>query len=313
MHIALPENHLKHIVSTDQFTDLRLLKQLFQTTDQLRQLPDIECLELLRHKLLATMFYEPSTRTRLSFETAMYRMGGQVISSENANISSSTVKGETIEDTVRTLGTYANAVVLRHPEEGTARKASQASAVPVINAGDGPGEHPTQALLDLYTLLRHLGGSLNGKTIALVGDLLYGRTVHSLLKLLTLYKGVHIILVAPPELRMPASYQHAGVPLEQVDNLTGIQEQVDALYVTRIQKERFRDKTAYRQLQEHYTINKKTLKVLRPHGVIMHPLPRAGEIATEVDADPRAMYFEQIQNGIFVRMALLYWLLADTA
>ncbi|OGY37342.1 MAG: aspartate carbamoyltransferase [Candidatus Andersenbacteria bacterium RIFCSPHIGHO2_12_FULL_45_11b] len=311
MHIALPENHLKHIVSTDQFTDLHLLKQLFQATDRLRRMPDVERLELLRHKLLATIFYEPSTRTRLSFETAMYRMGGQVISSENADISSSTTKGETIEDTIRTLGTYADIIVLRHPEQGTAEKAAKASLIPVINAGDGAGEHPTQALLDLYTLLRHLGGSLNGKTIALVGDLLYGRTVHSLVKLLTLYENVRIILVSPPQLRMPPAYKHIGVTWEEVDNLTAVKEQVDALYVTRIQKERFQNQATYKKLQQNYVINKKTLKVLKSDGVIMHPLPRVGEIATEVDADPRAMYFEQIQNGIFVRMALLYWLLAN--
>ena len=311
MHIALPENHLKHIVSTDQFTDLHLLKQLFQATDRLRRMPDGERLELLRHKLLATIFYEPSTRTRLSFETAMYRMGGQVISSENADISSSTTKGETIEDTIRTLGTYADIIVLRHPEQGTAEKAAKASLIPVINAGDGAGEHPTQALLDLYTLLRHLGGSLNGKTIALVGDLLYGRTVHSLVKLLTLYENVRIILVSPPQLRMPPAYKHIGVTWEEVDNLTAVKEQVDALYVTRIQKERFQNQATYKKLQQNYVINKKTLKVLKSDGVIMHPLPRVGEIATEVDADPRAMYFEQIQNGIFVRMALLYWLLAN--
>ena len=257
MHIALPENHLKHIVSTDQFTDLHLLKQLFQATDRLRRMPDVERLELLRHKLLATIFYEPSTRTRLSFETAMYRMGGQVISSENADISSSTTKGETIEDTIRTLGTYADIIVLRHPEQGTAEKAAKASLIPVINAGDGAGEHPTQALLDLYTLLRHLGGSLNGKTIALVGDLLYGRTVHSLVKLLTLYENVRIILVSPPQLRMPPAYKHIGVTWEEVDNLTAVKEQVDALYVTRIQKERFQNQATYKKLQQNYVINKR--------------------------------------------------------
>lgn len=312
MRIHPPRTRLSHIVSTDQFNDLHLLSQLFQLTDQLRALSEAARLKLLPHKLLATFFYEPSTRTRLSFETAMYRLGGQVISSENAGISSSAAKGETIEDTIRTLGTYADAIVLRHPEKGTAQKAAAVSPVPVINAGDGAGEHPTQALLDLYTLLRHLGGSLDGKRIALVGDLLYGRTVHSLVKLLSLYRGVQIVVVSPPKLAMPPAYRQRGVAWEQADSLAAIQGQVDALYVTRIQQERFRDRAVYKKLQRSYVINQATLKVLKPHGVIMHPLPRVGEIAAEVDADPRAMYFEQIQHGIFVRMALLYWLLSDT-
>lgn len=311
MHTLLSGTRFRHIVSTDQFNNVQVLNELFEAVDHVQTLSATERLSLLPHKLLATIFFEPSTRTRLSFETAMYRLGGQVISSESAGISSSGTKGETIEDTIRTLGAYADAIVLRHPERGSVAKAAEVSSVPVINAGDGAGEHPTQALLDLYTLSTHLGRSLHGKTIALVGDLLYGRTVHSFIKLLSLYKHVRIILVSPRELKIPSEYKPSEVAWEEVDNFSAIGDQVDALYVTRIQKERFLDQSTYTKLQRSYVVNKATLKILKPNGIIMHPLPRVGEISPEVDTDPRAMYFEQIRNGVFVRMALLQWLLSD--
>lgn len=269
----------------------------------------------LRGRVLATLLYEPSTRTRLSFEAAMVRLGGGVISTENAREHSSGVKGETLEDTARIVGTYADAVVVRHYEEGAAARMASTSPVPVINAGDGTGEHPTQALLDLYTMLQELG-HIDGLRIALVGDLANGRTVHSLCRLLPLFRDVRLSLVSPPATRMRRDVldllRAHGVAYEESDDLIDVAGRVDVLYQTRVQKERFADAGAYARARARggYTVDRALMDILPSTAIVMHPLPRVDEIAVEVDADPRAAYFRQARNGLYVRMALLALLLA---
>jgi len=267
----------------------------------------------LRRRVLATLLYEPSTRTRLSFEAAMARLGGTVISTENAREHSSGTKGETLEDTARVVGAYADAIVVRHYEEGAAARMASTSPVPVVNAGDGTGEHPTQALLDLYTMRQELG-RVDGLRLALVGDLANGRTVHSLCRLLPLFRDVRLFLVSPPTTRMRPDvleYLRAhGVAYEESDNLAAVASHVDVLYQTRVQKERFASVDEYNRVKGLYIVDRALMDVLRREAIVMHPLPRVDELSPDVDADPRAAYFRQARNGLFVRMALLKMLLA---
>jgi len=258
---------------------------------------------------MATLFYEPSTRTRFSFETAMYRLGGSVISTENAAEFSSVAKGETLEDTVRILNGYADVLVLRHYEVGSAKRAASVSRIPVINAGDGAGQHPTQALLDLYTIHKEIG-SIDGLHIAMVGDLAQGRTVRSLTYLLSKFQNIRIYFVAPPSLKMKEDIldhlREKQVWYTEETDLDKVLPEVDVVYQTRIQKERFGDRTAdYEQCRGVYVISSESLRLMKANAIVMHPLPRLDEIAMEVDSDPRAAYFRQAQNGLYVRMALL--------
>jgi aspartate carbamoyltransferase catalytic subunit len=257
---------------------------------------------------MAALFYEPSTRTRLSFESAMLRLGGRTIGTDNAREFSSASKGETLEDTIRIVAGYADVIVLRHPEDGAARRAAAVSDVPVINGGDGKGQHPTQSLLDLYTIRDELG-RLDGVKVAMVGDLANGRTVRSLAHLLSRYRDVEVWFVAPSEVAMrddvKAHLDRCGVPWHETQDLEEVLPEVDVVYQTRIQKERFTDEEAYRRVRGVYVIRPETMRRLRPDAIVMHPLPRLDEIDPAVDGDPRAAYFRQARNGVQVRMALL--------
>lgn len=263
-------------------------------------------------KILATIFYEPSTRTRLSFESAMLRLGGSVITTENAREFSSAIKGETIEDTVRMVNGYADAIAMRHHEEGALERAVAVSDIPILSAGDGPGEHPTQALLDLYTI-HHEIGRIDDLRIAMVGDLRYGRTVRSLSRLLRETNNCEIVFVAPEAVKMRDDIKDkldaAGVKWREETDLHKAMSEVDVVYQTRIQKERFTSEAEYLAVKGTYIIDAEAMTHLSPTGIVMHPLPRVDEITPEVDADPRAAYFRQANNGVFVRMALLKQLL----
>jgi aspartate carbamoyltransferase len=261
---------------------------------------------LLEGKILATLFYEPSTRTRLSFEAAMQRLGGGVISMGSVE-SSSVAKGETLTDTVRTVSQYADVIVIRHPGTGSAREAADAVPIPVINAGDGTGQHPTQALLDIYTIQKELG-SLKNLTISMVGDLKNGRTVHALVELLSLYQA-RLYFVSPSLLRMPEEIinhlKQKGIKIEETEDMLKAGNASNLIYMTRIQKERFPDLTDYERVKGSYIINEEFLRKLKKKITILHPLPRVDEISPEVDTYPGAAYFRQVRNGVFVRMALL--------
>lgn len=300
---------MQHIVAVEQF-DRGWIERLFAEADLMRDLPADA--EPLRGKILASIFYEPSTRTRLSFESAMMRLGGNVISTENAREFSSAIKGETIEDTIRMVSGYADAVAMRHHEEGALARAIAVAEVPILNAGDGPGEHPTQALLDLYTIHHELG-RIDDLRIAMVGDLKYGRTVRSLSLLLRQTNNCHILFVAPPQVDMRDDIKDAldaaGVSWEEQPDLEKAMSSADVVYQTRIQKERFSNESEYLDVKGTYVITPEQMQVLGEHAIVMHPLPRVDEIAVEVDADPRAAYFRQAKNGVFVRMALLKQLL----
>jgi aspartate carbamoyltransferase len=294
------------ILSVSQF-DREDLETLFQVAHEMCGMVErIGTFDLLKGKVLTNLFYEPSTRTSSSFVAAIERLGGSVVQINNVTYSSVS-KGETLEDTVRTMESYTDAVVLRHPEKGAAARAAAAAAKPVINAGDGPGEHPTQALLDAYTIREEMGG-IDGLTVTMLGDLKYGRTVHSLAKLLTLY-GVKINYVSPEILMMPEllvkEIDAAGIDQYETTDLDEVLADTDVLYVTRIQKERFEDAAEYDLVKDSYVITPETLTTAKERMIVMHPLPRVGEIAPEVDADPRAAYFRQMEYGMYVRMALL--------
>lgn len=264
--------------------------------------------DLLKGKLLANVFMEPSTRTSSSFQAAMKRLGGLVVCVNET--SSSSQKGETLHDTIRCLECYADVVVLRHPIKGSALVAAEATKKPVLNAGDGVGEHPTQAMLDLYTIYSELGDleKLKGKVVTMVGDLKYGRTVHSLSKLLAMY-GTTFNYVSPESLKMPRyvydELAAQGIEQNETTDLDSVINQTDVLYVTRVQKERFENEADYNAVKDSFRITLDTIKDAKSKMVIMHPLPRVGEIAEEVDNDPRAAYFRQMENGMYVRMALL--------
>ena len=261
---------------------------------------------------MASLFYEPSTRTRFSFEAAMLRLGGSIITTENAREFSSAAKGESLYDSTRIINGYADIIVMRHHEAGSAEKAAQVSTAPVINAGDGAGQHPTQALLDLYTIQSHFH-EINNLKVAMVGDLKYGRTVRSLSYLLTKYSGIRIFFVSPSVCRMESDIKNyldkAGVSWEEETDLDTVLPLVDCVYMTRIQRERFIVPEDYDEAAGKYILTLDKVRRMKPDAIIMHPLPRLNEIPQEVDDDPRAYYFEQAQNGLYIRMALLYLLL----
>ncbi len=268
--------------------------------------------EVCKYKKLATLFYEPSTRTRLSFEAAMLNLGGSVLGFSSAD-SSSAAKGESIADTIRVISCYADICAMRHPKEGAPLRASMYSKIPVINAGDGGHQHPTQTLTDLMTIRRRLG-RLENLTIGLCGDLKFGRTVHSLIKSLSRYSGIRFILISPEELRVPdyiirEVLQPKGIPYEEVTSLEDAMPQLDILYMTRVQKERFFNEEDYIRLKDSYILTEEKMKLAKENMAVLHPLPRVNEITLPVDDDPRAAYFEQVQNGVYVRMALIMTLL----
>lgn len=303
MTLAATPRRLEHVVSSEQF-DRDLLAELFTRADRLAGRRD----DRLAGRIMATLFYEPSTRTRLSFESAMLRLGGAVVGTEAAHQFSSAIKGETLEDTIRMVSSYADVIVLRHEQAGAAARAAAVASVPVVNAGDGPGEHPTQALLDLYTIRSELGGA-EGVHIAFCGDLRFGRTVHSLAQLLSLFEGVRMTFVAPEVVQVGADLQArmtaAGVPFRLTDRLHEVLPSVDVVYQTRVQKERFADLADYEAARRAIRVDGEVMRALPGRAIVMHPLPRVDEIATEVDADPRAAYFRQARNGVVIRMALL--------
>jgi len=267
-------------------------------------------LNLLKGKILATLFFEPSTRTRLSFETAMQRLGGGVVSLGSVE-SSSVAKGETLKDTVKTVSQYADVIVIRHPRTGSAKEAADAVPIPIINAGDGTGQHPTQALLDIYTIKKELG-SLKNITISMAGDLKNGRTVHALVELLSLYQA-KFYFVSPNLLRMPeeisSSLRGKGMEVIETGDMAEAARASDLIYMTRVQKERFGDLSEYERVKGSYIINKAFLDRLKKRVIILHPLPRVDEISTDVDEYPGAAYFRQMRNGVFIRMALLAMIL----
>jgi len=306
-------DRLYHVLEAQQF-DLDLLDAIFATAREMEQVVQHYGSNILNRRVMATMFYEPSTRTRLSFESAMTRLGGAVLTTENAQEFSSAAKGETLEDTIRVVAGYADVVVLRHFESGASNRAAAVAEIPVINAGDGAGQHPTQALLDMFTIQREIG-RLDEISVALVGDLANGRTVRSLCYLLAKYEGIKIYFVAPDVVRMKDDIKEylrrRQVYFEEVDDLHKVAQRVDVVYQTRIQKERFGDRTEeYEQAQGKYIIDRSVMDVMQDHAIVMHPLPRVDEIDPEVDADPRAAYFRQAHNGLYVRMAILRMLLA---
>lgn len=294
-----------HVLRVDQFTR-PVLDDLLSMTGQVRRDPAAEY--RLRGRILATLFYEPSTRTRMSFESAMLRLGGQVISAEAAADTSSATKGETLEDTARMISSYADAIVMRHPVAGAAEHLAAASNVPVINAGDGPREHPTQALLDIYTIHHELG-RIDDLTVTLAGDLLYGRAPRSLAMLLGLTRNTRVILCAPDALGMApdvlARLSEQGVAYEVEPDLLKAASRSNVVYMTRIQKERFPSAEAYNAVRGSYVLGMEHVEVMPEKGIIMHPLPRVDEIDYAVDASPRAAYFRQAKNGVYVRMAIL--------
>ena len=294
------------ILSVSQF-DKEDLETIFEVAHEMYGIVErIGSFDLLKGKILTNLFYEPSTRTSSSFVAAIERLGGSVVQINNVTYSSVS-KGETLEDTVRTMESYTDAIVLRHPEKGSAARAAAAATKPVINAGDGPGEHPTQALLDAYTIREEMG-TMDGLTVTMLGDLKYGRTVHSLAKLLALY-DVKINYVSPEILKMPqslvAEVGGAGIEQYETDALEDVLAATDVLYVTRIQKERFEDPGEYDLVKDSYVITPEVLSGAKERMAVMHPLPRVGEISTDVDSDPCAAYFRQMEYGMYVRMALL--------
>ncbi len=269
--------------------------------------------EVCKHKKLATLFFEPSTRTRLSFEAAMLELGGSVIGFSDAN-SSSTAKGESVADTAKTVSCYADIIAMRHPKAGAPFVASQNASIPVINAGDGGHCHPTQTLADLLTIYREKGG-FNNLTVGFCGDLLYGRTVHSLINALSRYKNIKLVLISPKELSLPEylikEAENAGMEITATESLEEQIGNLDILYMTRVQRERFADKEQYERLKNSYVLDLEKLNLARPDLCVMHPLPRVNEISVKVDSDPRACYFKQVLNGKYMRMALILKLLNE--
>jgi aspartate carbamoyltransferase len=296
----------KDILSVKQF-DRPDLEYIFEVAHEMSVMVErIGTFDLLKGKILANLFYEPSTRTSASFTAAMERLGGSVIPINEVRYSSVS-KGESLPDTIRTLECYADVIVLRHPEVGASALAAQYARKPIVNAGDGIGEHPTQALLDLYTIKNELG-HIDGLTITMLGDLKYGRTVHSLARLLSLF-NVRINYVSPEILRMPeeimAEIGQKWITQQEYSSLEEVMSQTDVLYVTRVQKERFEDLEQYEAVKGEFIIDPEVMKLAKENMIVMHPLPRVGEITMDVDQDPRAAYFRQMESGLYVRMALL--------
>ena len=286
------------------------IDDLITTANDIIANPD-KYAEKCHRKKLATLFFEPSTRTRLSFEAAMLELGGSVIGFSGASNSSAS-KGESVSDTVRVVGCYADIIAMRHPKEGAPMIASMRSPVPIINAGDGGHNHPTQTLADLLTIQREKG-SFENLTIGMCGDLKFGRTVHSLIHAMRRYKGVKFILISPEELKVPEyiiqELDHEGIPYEETTSLEDAMPSLDILYMTRVQKERFFNEEDYVRMKDFYILDKAKMKLAPEDMYVLHPLPRVNEISTEVDNDPRAAYFRQVQYGVYVRMALILTLL----
>lgn len=301
-------DRLFHVVEAQQF-NRPLMDELFAVTKEMEEVVSRYGSSILNRRIMASLFYEPSTRTRLSFEAAMLRLGGEIITTESAREFSSAAKGETLEDTIRIIEGYADTIVMRHYEGGSARRAADVASVPIINAGDGPGQHPTQALLDVYTIQKELG-RLDGIKVALVGDLANGRTARSLAYLMAKYDGIQLYFVAPEVVRMKDDIKEHliehGVAFEEEEDLMKVVREVDVVYQTRIQRERFGDRIEdYEQARGKYIINADVMTALSQDAIVMHPLPRVDEIDPEVDTDPRAAYFRQAHNGLYIRMALL--------
>ncbi|MDO8566176.1 MAG: aspartate carbamoyltransferase [Candidatus Moranbacteria bacterium] len=298
---------MKHVVESQQF-DRKILGQLFSMADKLEKKTGTP----LKGKIMAALFYEPSTRTRFSFESAMLRLGGSVITTENAKEFSSAAKGETLEDSIRVINNYVDVIVMRHYEQGASARAATVSEVPLINAGDGAGQHPTQALLDLYTIKKELG-KIDDISIAFIGDLKNGRTIRSLSYLLGKYKNIKIYFVSPHVLKVGddiKSYlEEHRIDYTETADLDTVISKVDVLYVTRVQKERFKSEEEYQKLKGCYQIDEKLVKRMRTKSIIMHPLPRVDEILPEVDKSKKAIYFKQTHYGLLIRMALLKYLL----
>ena len=307
---------LKHVIESQQFSKAALA-EIFRVSREMEDIrPNTDESRQLQGRIMSTLFYEPSTRTRLSFESAMARLGGTVLSTESAGEYSSAAKGETLEDTIRTVEAYADVIVLRHFQAGSAKKAAAAASVPILNAGDGPGQHPTQALLDVYTIQREIG-RLDNIRIGMVGDLANGRTVRSLAYVLSMYENVQMYFVAPDVVRMKSDIKtfltEQGVEWHEVDDLRAVASDVDVLYQTRIQKERFQDRPEdYEKAKGKYIIDLDTMALMKKDAVVLHPLPRVDEIDPACDDDPRAAYFRQAKNGLYVRMALLKLALGGT-
>ncbi|CAN0923434.1 Aspartate carbamoyltransferase 2, chloroplastic [Linum grandiflorum] len=305
--------HLDDVIEAQQF-DRETMGAIFEVAREMEEIEkNTRGSQILKGYLMSTLFYEPSTRTRLSFESAMKRLGGEVLTTENAREFSSAAKGETLEDTIRTVEGYSDVIVLRHFESGASRKAAATASIPIINAGDGPGQHPTQALLDVYTIEREIG-KLDGIKVALVGDLANGRTVRSLAYLLAKYKNVKVYFVSPEVVKMKDDIKDyltsEGVEWEESSDLLDVASKCDVLYQTRIQRERFGDKIdLYEEARGKYIVDSNVLNAMQKHAVVMHPLPRLDEITVDVDSDPRAAYFRQAKNGLYIRMALLKLLL----
>jgi len=299
-------SRMRHVIESQQFSRSSL-EELFARSEEIKREPH-RFIGRLAGQVMAALFYEPSTRTRLSFEAAMLRLGGQTMGTDNAREFSSAAKGETLEDTIRIVSGYADVIVLRHNEEGAAKRAAAVSSVPIINAGDGPGQHPTQALLDLYTIRDELS-RIDGVRVAMVGDLANGRTVRSLVYLLSKFKDIKFWFVAPPQVGMrddlKAHLDEHHVPWVETQDLESVLPEVDVVYQTRIQKERFAAPETYNAVKGVYRIDKSAMGLMRKYAILMHPLPRVDEISPEVDDDPRAAYFRQARNGLQIRMALL--------
>ena len=300
---------MRHLMSPLDFTTEELDK-LFDLANDIENNKE-KYAHICEGKILATCFYEPSTRTRLSFESAMLRLGGQVLGFSEAS-SSSAAKGESVSDTIRVISSYADICAMRHPKEGAPMVAAEKSLIPVINAGDGGHQHPTQTLTDLLTI-RSMKNTLSNFTIGLCGDLKFGRTVHSLIHALVRYTGIRFIFISPDELKVPdyiiEELDAHNIPYEEVSSLEAVMPQLDFLYMTRVQKERFFNEEDYIRLKGFYILDKEKMNLAKPDMLVLHPLPRVNEISVEVDDDPRAVYFKQAQYGVYVRMALILTLL----
>lgn len=301
---------MRHLIDPLDFTKEETQK-LLDLADRIHDDPEAYQ-DVADRKRLATLFYEPSTRTRLSFESAMLRLGGKVLGFPDAGVSSAS-KGETVADTIRIISCYADIAAMRHPKEGAPLRASLYSKIPVINAGDGGHSHPTQTLLDMMTIRRRKG-RLDNLTIGFCGDLKFGRTVHSLIKSLARYDNVKFVLISPEELRVPdyiinEVLESRGIPYIETRNLEGALPDLDILYMTRVQRERFFNEEDYIRLRDSYILTAEKLNLAPADMAVLHPLPRVNEITLDVDDDPRAAYFEQAQNGVYVRMALIMTLL----
>ena len=300
---------MRHLMSPLDFTTQEL-DRLFDLADDIEKNPG-RYTHACEGKKLATCFYEPSTRTRLSFEAAMLNLGGSVIGFSDAS-SSSASKGESVSDTIRVISCFADICAMRHPKEGAPMVAADRSSIPVINAGDGGHQHPTQTLTDLLTI-RSLKGRLSNFTIGLCGDLKFGRTVHSLINALVRYEGIHFIFISPEELKVPDyitnMLKEKNIPYEEVIRLESIMPRLDFLYMTRVQRERFFNEEDYVRLKDFYILDKTKMALAKEDMLVLHPLPRVNEISVEVDDDPRAAYFRQVQYGVYVRMALILTLL----